>query len=313
MKIRHAFRALLGLVLCAPTAAAGAQDKPTEYFSPAWSRDGKTLALETYRQGEHYGIATVHRNGTDFRALTANDHDNYGPQFSPDGGRIVFASSRDGHVEVYVMNADGSGQRRITVTPSGNFTPGTLSPDGKQIAFHGRRAGSNGTFLYIANSDGSAMRAITDSTMNISNPQWSSDGRKILFTSRPVSSQDWVKLTPAERDGFLARTEIFTINADGSGLLQLTTNSTRESSAVWSIDGRAILFVSYESPALPIHRIDADGKREVAAGYDAKYDGSVLSPDGRYTAFSKRGQNGGVYVMELATGMERRVAGGTSN
>ena len=56
------------------------------------------------------------------------------PAWSPDGRKIAFVSDRDGNSEIYVMNADGSGQRRLTRNPAYDADP-AWSPDGRTIAF----------------------------------------------------------------------------------------------------------------------------------------------------------------------------------
>jgi TolB protein len=86
---------------------------------PSWSPDGRTLA---FTGG---GIYTVHADGTELRKLTGPA---YGPTWSPDGRQIAFISERDDlahHAsDVFVMNADGSGQRNLTHTPNvSEYTP----------------------------------------------------------------------------------------------------------------------------------------------------------------------------------------------
>jgi Tol biopolymer transport system component len=82
---------------------------------PSWSPDGRTLAF-TGRGGDIY---TVHADRTGLRKLAASPGWNVGADWSRDGRRIVFMSSRDVHraYDLFVMNADGSGQRNLTHTP----------------------------------------------------------------------------------------------------------------------------------------------------------------------------------------------------
>jgi Tol biopolymer transport system component len=85
--------------------------------SPSWSLDGRTIAF-TGRGGDIY---TVHADGTGLHKLTQGPGWDVGAQWSPDGRHIAFVSSRDDPAhrtyDLFVMNADGSGQRNLTHTP----------------------------------------------------------------------------------------------------------------------------------------------------------------------------------------------------
>ena len=77
------------------------------------------------------------------------------PDYSPDGTRIVFTSNRDQQGEIYVMNADGSGQKRLTRRPGDDWSP-SFSPDGTRIAF----TQLPGT-IWVMNADGTRLRKLT--------------------------------------------------------------------------------------------------------------------------------------------------------
>lgn len=154
---------------------------------------------------------------------------NINPSWSPDGRRLVFESSRHGNVELYVINADGTGERRLTHSPSNvvNSHP-SWSPDGNSIVFDSFR---NGAFhLYVIRPDGSGERQLTQGEAAgveefARHPEWSPDGRSIAFDSR--------------RDG---NGEYYVIQPDGSGLQRLTnTPDSHESHPIWTPDGEVIL------------------------------------------------------------------------
>jgi hypothetical protein len=111
-------------------------------------------------------IYSMNADGSGQTRLTTNPARDYGPYWSPDGGKIVFQSERDGNSEIYVMNADGTGQQRLTTNPAVDSSP-AWSPDGSKIAFHSNR---NGNFeIYVmdgATGDAGGTIPPTDLTNN---------------------------------------------------------------------------------------------------------------------------------------------------
>ena len=112
------------------------------------------------------------------------------------------------------MNADGSGQRRLTRNARARHGAPAWSPDGRKIAFGRDRDGSNDE-IYVINADGSGQRRLTQSGRQ---PLWSPDGQKIAFTSKRNGNDD-----------------IYVMNPDGSGQRNLTRNPARvDDSLAWS-------------------------------------------------------------------------------
>ena len=102
---------------------------------------------------------------------------------APVKSKIAFQSFRDGRFDAYVMNIDGSGQRRLTAKPDVPFP--VWSPDGRKVAFASadRQPWDGGNFdLYVMNADGSGLRRLTRDPASDVAPVWSPDGRKIAFT-----------------------------------------------------------------------------------------------------------------------------------
>jgi len=109
-----------------------------------------------------------------------------GPQFSPDGSKIAFESSRSGAYEVWVCGRDGSSLMQLThFGPSQAGTP-RWSPDGQQIVFDARPAGS--VDLYVIDSQGGPLRKLTKEPSNENVPSWSRDGRWIYYASDRTGS-----------------------------------------------------------------------------------------------------------------------------
>jgi Tol biopolymer transport system component len=138
--------------------------------------------------------------------------------------KIAFTSGRDGNREIYVMNADGSEQKRLTNNAAVDAEP-RWSPDGKKIAFASHRSGSSE--IYVISTDGSGQKNLTNSSPRDIDAQWSPDGKKIAFLS----------VRPSLRIPFLSvrddRFYICVMNADGSKKKQLTDTAS-DLLPVWS-------------------------------------------------------------------------------
>jgi TolB protein len=129
-------------------------------LDPAWSTDATAVAYSNFRDVQP-NILVSHLLKGILQQLTKPPGSHIMPAYSPDGKRIAFTSTRgDGNVDIYVMNADGSNERRLTTHPDADTSP-TWSPSGNQIAFTSDRLspGSRPT-LFIMNADGTDVRLL---------------------------------------------------------------------------------------------------------------------------------------------------------
>lgn len=200
------------------------------------------------------------------------------PEWSADGTKIVFQSARDSDFEIYVMNADGSGQMNLTNDPNLDLVP-TWSPNGTQIAFTSRRDGNEE--IYVMNADGSGQTNLTNHLAGDAQPAWSPDGTQIAFES--------LRSGPAQ---------VFVMNTDGSGLTQLTSSGSN-GGANWSPDGTKIVFHSNRDGNFNIYSMNADGSGQTQLTSDSSHDlGAVWSPDGTKILFETiRDGNSELYFM----------------
>jgi hypothetical protein len=212
---------------------------------PAWSPDGTRIAFQQ-DPGLHPEIWTSKADGTDLRRLTDNSADDVHPAWSPDGAKIVFASDRQtpgGNLsDLYVMNAaDGSGALNITNTPTIDEDFPAWSPDGARIAFS-----LDGDIATVApNGTGLVMLSATE-RVEIE-PDWSPNGTQIVFHTA-VNFDD----------------EIFKMNADGSGVTNLTnTGPAVEERPVWSPVGNKIAFTKGAFSAAEVWTMNPDGSGHV--------------------------------------------------
>jgi len=203
------------------------------------------------------------------------------PNWSPDGTKFVFQRLENG-AGIYVVNANGTGMTRLSPSPAFDLRP-SWSPDGKQIVFN-RTADPNvsppATDIMVMNADGSGAHTVlpANGQSNLE-PRFSPDGKKIVFMSLPAgnsnSSNHW---------------QIFTINADGSGLTQLTSEAANHGDPVWSPDGSRISFGSDREGGgkLNIFTMKADGSDvQQITHFKPPYEAGDTwwTPDGKYIAF----------------------------
>jgi Tol biopolymer transport system component len=120
------------------------------------------------------------------RKLVASSGANYSPEFSPDGSRIAFTSTRSGSEEIWVCDADGSNLQQLTFVRGPLTSRPCWSPDGSRIVFHSDAAGSRD--LYVVGANGGKPQRLTDHPKAEREARWSRDGRWIYFESDRTGS-----------------------------------------------------------------------------------------------------------------------------
>jgi Tol biopolymer transport system component len=165
---------------------------------PTWSPDGSTIAMSAFD-----GIYTINAGGGDLRRLTPEStqwHNH--PSWSPGGTLIAYDRSVQGVDQVFIVGADGTGDRQISGVEGGASSP-SWSPDGTSLAFVSDLSGSPD--IYVMNVDGTGVRPITTceapDCKNDSRPTWAPDGSRLAF----------------DRDS-AGGTDIYTVDPDGSRL-----------------------------------------------------------------------------------------------
>jgi Tol biopolymer transport system component len=202
------------------------------------------------------------------------------PHWSPDGSQIVFASDRDGNWEIYVMDADGSNQIRLTHDSNLDNYP-IWSPNGSKIAYISYKEEQND--ICIMDSDGSNQTNLTENSRGDWFGSWSPDGEKMIFQST--------------RDG---NQEIYVMDADGSNQIRLTENPSYDGNPFWSPDGSRIVYVArQEAGDFDIYTMDTDGSNKIRLTNDPEREGNPLwSPDSSKIVFwSARDSNRELWIM----------------
>jgi TolB protein len=219
-------------------------------------------------------VWTIDADGTHLTRLTHSPGPDFDPSWAPDGTRIAYRSERSGDSEIWVMNADGSDQRRLTA----GLSP-AWSPDGSRIAYASvgvRRCppgrGLRCSGISIMNADGSGQHRLPH-TEGGEYPSWSPDGTRIAFNSNLTGDH-----------------VIYIAQADGSKVVDLSR--VGEGWQVdWSPDGRFILFTSHRDYSdnytdVYVMRPDGSGVRRLT--HQRAYT-PAWSPDGEHIVFSAPG------------------------
>ena len=198
-------------------------------------------------------------------------------------GQIVFASTRSGIPQVYLVHADGTDLKQLTIMEQGACQP-SWSPDGLQLVFISPCLGRadfyetlyNESSLYIINADGTGLDQLTAAPGSDFEPAWSPDGSKIAFTS--------------VRGGFR---QIYSLDIESRDvtLLTNTTSAIESSQPSWSPDGTKIVYLVKRVGTYQVWSMNANGQEAgqfTRSGQDLWDYLPSWSPDGRTVFFNQR-------------------------
>lgn len=196
------------------------------------------------------------------------------PTPSPSNKRkIAFGSNRDGNDEIYIMDEDGTGVRRLTNTLAYDGQA-SWSPDGTRLTFISDRDGRKG--IYLMNADGTNVSKLAD--LAGEDPVWSPNGTRIAFA---------------------AGSDIYVVNIDGGAPLNVTNDPQEDFGPAWSPDGNRLTFASRRDNgtySVYVVNLDGTGIRRVVEGYSRD---PAWSPDGTRIAYAAQGEQLGlnIYVV----------------
>ncbi len=249
-----------------------------------------------------FDIFSMNADGTDQRRLTASPAGDRQPDWSPDGTAIAYTIDKPGspiNFEVARMTAAGTGHRQLTTTPTNEASSQPAwSPDGRAILY--RRSGPAGVGSIWQMGLLGAAPGLRFAPPNVPlYPSWSPDSSRVLFTAIVSPTGDTDRA-------------IFTMNADGSGLLKLfDVAGAYDSAPAWSPgQGERIAFESNAdvdggNPErdMEVWTMAADGTDRVQITHNATHDeGPAWSPDGMLLAYTSGPDNhrGDIHVMTPA-------------
>jgi Tol biopolymer transport system component len=267
---------------------------------PSFNFKTNQIVFQSNRDG-NWEIYLMELDGSNQTRLTKTPADEETPAFSWDGKLIAYSYNGDDirpnvsqalkWREIYVIDATGFSRTRLTTNTSDDWSP-NFSPDGNTITFCSERNDvrpvpfymviSN---IYIMDTNGNFQKGLFESPEDDVSPSFSSDGKKIIFSSR--------------------RNKKFRIsigNSDGTGDTQsLGDNIGDNNSPKFSPDGSRIVFFSNRYGDYSIFVMNADGSNTKALTSIFKNEYyPAFSGDGTKVAFhSDREGNYEVYVMDL--------------
>jgi Tol biopolymer transport system component len=220
-------------------------------------------------------IFVMNADGSNQKALACGHQ----PAISRNGSKIVFIRSGSSGGQVWTMDANGANQTRVTNNTHADYEP-AISPQAKKIAFVSNRQGL--PEIFEMNADGTDVRRLTHgSDAPASQPSFSSDGKKIVFTRNRGS-------VPGEKEVF--QHEIYVMNADGTNDIKLTRSGNDER-PTFSPDDRTILYASRQF-VWRIHTINAQTGGDLTTPHPNSFDNEnepAFSPDGSKIVFVRPG------------------------
>jgi len=203
--------------------------------------NGRVVYAALYRDANLWRAAVGSNGEQPHARIAASTFDEQTPDYSPDGKRLAFASTRSGTEEIWVANADGSNPKQVTFTGGPQCSNPRWSPDGRLILFNSRREGS--ADLYLLDAATGELRRLTDHQDEELEARWSRDGRMIYFGSN--------------RTG---RYEVWRMPATRGEPVQITRLGG--STATESPDARYLYYAKYETSPSAIWRVPTEGGKE---------------------------------------------------
>jgi Tol biopolymer transport system component len=205
------------------------------------SKTGRLVYSAQFRDTSLWRVSLDGQSRLGAAPVAPSTFDEHTPDYSPDGKRLAFASTRSGVEEIWISDANGSNPMQVTTTGGPLCSNPQWSPDGRTILLSSRREGSGD--LYLLRPDSGELRRLTDHPAEDGEARWSRDGRTVYFESL--------------RTG---RFEGWKMPAGGGDAIRVTPNGGM--TPVESPDGRFLFYAKDANSPTSIRRLPVGGGEE---------------------------------------------------
>ncbi len=262
----------LAIVTCTTWALAAVQDFPLKRlplftyvidYEASWAPDGKKIVLISSRHGGlkvHVLDATEGGDGSSMKQITRGSDEDDSPAWSPDGSKIAFVSVRGGVSHIFAMNVDGSDIRQLTDGVGQNIHP-VWSPDGAWILFNTTHFAVAAQTTAQTAGENRVIGEKTDDDMDLAKVR--PDGGDLTRITHGGGytyasfSPDGKSILHRRQQGEVS--QVFVMNADGSGDHNLSGTSDLDGWPSWSPDGTRIVFSRHGQNGFQIFVMNRDG------------------------------------------------------
>lgn len=298
-------------------------------ISPDGSRVAYTVSEVKMEKDKEWKTVTqvwvVPANGGKARQYTRGDKSATAPEWSADGSMIAFLSDRekDGERQVWMMNADG-GEAWAVTSHKGGVSGFHFSPDGKRLVLtatdqpnkdeEDRKKVKDDTMvidhdikmthLWVYDLDKKEEKRLTEGEYTVSDPQWSPDGARITYTTRP---------TPRADDGALS--DVWVVTVAGGEKKKIAGEPGAADNVRWSPDGKWIAFTGTadrdpgpSTAFLYLYPVDGGAPKQLSPKFDLSVGTPVWSRDGKMIYFSTNTLEAvELYVADVASGAVKQL------
>lgn len=283
-------------------------NKPVYYYNPQWSPDGSSIVFESTRDGKS-SIYTISPDGGNLKKVTDTIFDYGQPSWSPDGKHLVYYGST--HPMQLFTNLRNGGEQQELPTPGFDAYEPKWSLQDK-IAFDSRAIGQTPNDIAIMNAGGTGVTKLTtDEKYESNSPQWSPDGKKILFQRSVAIRKPWKEITREEMRQKKKTGQLMMMNAEGTEINTLLSNMEGEVAPFWSKDGKMIYYLTKQDTTPVLYRmmVGKNKPKPVLTLSGIIYSVS-MSPDGKYITYAaERKKRHAIYIYNVKKKTEQKLIG----